>query len=129
MHSSSYNINISPLKKAFIKLQQFSKHLDSEQEKAGAIQAFEYTYELSWKTMKRVLTIRGREANSPREVFRLAALEKLIEDPEVWFDFLVKRNITVHTYEEEESEQVIAVLPIFVKEVEQLIKLLDTLQC
>ncbi|HTM05727.1 MAG TPA: HI0074 family nucleotidyltransferase substrate-binding subunit [Patescibacteria group bacterium] len=127
MQSVTYSININPLKKAFVKLQQFSKHLNTEQEKAGAIQAFEYSFELSWKIMKRFLSVRGREANSPREVFRIAALEKFIEDPEVWFDFLEKRNLTVHTYQENEAEAVISVLPLFVTEVEKLIAILEKL--
>jgi nucleotidyltransferase substrate binding protein (TIGR01987 family) len=125
MQLESYTINIDPLKKAFEKLKQFSQHLDTEQEKAGAIQAFEYSFELAWKTMKRFLNVRGREANSPREVFRIAALEKFIEDPELWFDFLVKRNLTISTYQDEEAEQVIKVLPLFVSEVEKLIALLE----
>lgn len=129
MHTEMSIINIDPLKKAFAKLKKFSQHLDTEQEKAGAIQAFEYSFELSWKTMKKFLNTRGREANSPREVFRYAALEGFIQDAELWFDFLVKRNLTVHTYEEEESEQVIAILPLFVNEVERLIALLETLSC
>ena len=79
----------------------------------AAIQRFEYTFELSWKMMKRVLEFRGRRATSPREVFRIAAQEELIADPTVWFDFLEKRNLTVHTYNEEIAESVYAVLPAF----------------
>ncbi|RTL07094.1 hypothetical protein EKK58_02865 [Candidatus Dependentiae bacterium] len=85
MQAKTYTINIDPLKKAFAKLKQFAQHLNTEQEKAGAIQAFEYTYELSWKTMKRFLHERGREANSPRVVFRFAALEGFIQDPELFW--------------------------------------------
>lgn len=48
--------------------------------------------------MKRLLQERGKIANSPRETFRMVALEGFIYDPELWFDFLVKRNLTVHTY-------------------------------
>lgn len=120
-------ISIDPLKKAFSKLKQFSDNLNTEQEKAGAIQAFEYSFELSWKTMKRFLHARGSDANSPREVFRLAALEGFIKDPELWFDFLVKRNMTVHTYHEAESERVVAILPSFVQEVHLLITVLERL--
>lgn len=76
-------ISIDPLKKAFSKLKQFSYNLNTEQEKAGAIQAFEYSFELFWKTMKRFLHARGSDANSPCEVFRLAALEGFIKDPEL----------------------------------------------
>ncbi len=107
------NVNINPLLKAFKKFEQFQKNLSTEQEKAGAIQAFEYCFELSWKVMKKILFERGKTANSPKEAFRMAALEGFIDDPEVWFDFLKKRNLTTRTYEDGEAEIVIAILPTF----------------
>jgi hypothetical protein len=45
-------VNLEPLLKAFKKFELFRQKLDTEQEQAGAIQAFEYCYELSWKTMR-----------------------------------------------------------------------------
>ena len=110
-------IIISPLLKAFGKFEQFRVNLKTEQEQAGAIQAFEYCFELTWKTMKRLLQERGKTANSPRETFRMAALEGFIYDPELWFGFLVKRNLTVHTYEEKEAQNVLAIFPLFSDEV------------
>lgn len=121
----NYVIDITSLKRAFKKLKTFAQHVDTEQEKAGVVQAFEYTFELCWKTMKRFLEKRGRSTYSPKEIFRLAALEKFIEDPEVWFDFLEKTNITSHTYDEEESNVVVGVVPTFLKEVEKLIFFLE----
>ncbi len=67
--------------------------------------------------MRRLLEVRGQIANSPREVIRLAALESFIEDPEIWFDFLKKRNMTVHAYQEKEAEEVLSVLEKFSGEV------------
>lgn len=116
------NVNIEPLVKAFDKFEQFRKNDKTEQERAGTIQAFEYCFELSWKAMKRLLEERGRTANSPREVFRIAALEGLISDPEIWFDFLKKRNMTVHTYNQEEANEVIAICEAFGLEVALFLK-------
>ncbi len=118
-------INIDPLIKAFSKFEEFRKNLKTEQDRAGAIQAFEYCFELSWKILKRHLEARGSIANSPREVLRMAALEQLIDDPEMWFEFLKKRNLTVHTYEEEEAQAVISVFPSFSTELTKLLKTLD----
>lgn len=115
------SINVTPLLKAFKKFEEFRLNTNTEQEKAGVIQAYEYCFELVWKTMKRVLEERGKSAHSPREVIRLAALEGFIEDPELWFDFLKKRNITTHTYEESEIEKVLSVCPLFSKEVNLLL--------
>lgn len=91
-------------------------------EKAGAIQAFEVCYELAWKTMKRILAYRGITVSSPREVFRYAAQETLIADPEIWFEFIVKRNLTTHVYNPAVAEEVFHFLPVFAKEFDQFIQ-------
>lgn len=52
-------VNIAPLLKAFRKFEEFRKNSNTEQEKAGTIQAFEYCFELVWKVMKRLLEERG----------------------------------------------------------------------
>jgi nucleotidyltransferase substrate binding protein (TIGR01987 family) len=72
--------------------------------------------------MKRLLEERGKIANSPRETFRMAALEGFINDPEIWFEFLKKRNITVHTYNQEEASEVLSVSASFSLEVKSLLK-------
>ncbi len=114
-------VNVSPLLKAFSKFESFRINNHTEQEKAGTIQAFEYCFELTWKLMKRLLEERGRIANSPRETFRMAGLEGFIRDPELWFDFLKKRNLTVHSYQEEEAENVLATCEIFSQEVKRFL--------
>jgi len=115
-------VNIEPLLKVVKKFELFRQNLDTEQEQAGAIQAFEYCFELSWKIMKRLLEVRGKIANSPKETYRMAALEGFIKDPELWFDFLKKRNMTVHTYEEKEAQEVISVFSDFSQELQTFLK-------
>lgn len=114
-------INIDPLLKARKKFNLFIQHLGTEQEKAGAIQAFEYCYELSWKMLKKALEAKGVEAASPRDTFREAARNHLIDDPEIWFGFLRIRNLTTHTYNEEFSEAVIKSFPVFKRELDKMI--------
>jgi nucleotidyltransferase substrate binding protein (TIGR01987 family) len=96
--------------------------LSTEQEKAGAIQAFEYTYELTWKTMRRLLQERGITIQSPRSTFREAGLEGLINNPETWMEFIKIRNITVHTYDEEEVQMVLSCLNDFSNELGLFLK-------
>ena len=115
-------VYIGSLLKAFRKFESFRLHTHTEHEKAGTIQAFEYCFELVWKTMKRLLSVRGLNVNSPREVFRLATLENFIHDPEVWFEFLNKRNLTVHTYEEKAVEEILSSLENFSHEVKNFLK-------
>jgi nucleotidyltransferase substrate binding protein (TIGR01987 family) len=79
----------------------------------AAIQRFECTFELAWKTLKRILREQGLVANSPREVFRLAAQVSLIDDPKQWFAFLDDRNRTTHIYNENIANEIYAHLKIF----------------
>lgn len=90
----------------------FRQNLDTEQNKAGAILAFTYTFELAWKVMKRILEeANGKEIFGIKEIFRTAALAGLINDPEIWFTFLEQRNLTSHTYEKELAEEIIEIFP------------------
>jgi nucleotidyltransferase substrate binding protein (TIGR01987 family) len=116
------NVNIAPFLKAFDKFERFRMNSNTEQEKAGTIQAFEYCFELSWKIMKRLLQERGRIANSPREVFRMATLEGLISDCELWFEFLKKRNMTLSTHNQNEADEVLSVLGSFSLEIKGFLK-------
>jgi nucleotidyltransferase substrate binding protein (TIGR01987 family) len=119
------DINISPLLKAQQKFELFRNHLNSEQEKAGAIQAFEFCFELSWRTLKRVLNKKGLDVASPRDTFRTAAQNHLITSLEQWFDFQLKRNLTSHTYNDSIMEEVIDVLPAFSIALKQLTETLQ----
>lgn len=102
-------IDIGNFLKSREQFEKYRKNIDTEQNKAGAIQAFEYTYETSWKTMKRILKSQGLiEVSSPRQCFREAAKISLISDPKAWFYFLDIRNLTVHTYNEKNVETVIS---------------------
>lgn len=116
------NINIQPLLKAFKKFETFRLNISTEQEQAGAIQAFEFCFELTWKIMKKFLELRGLTANSPKETFRIAALEQLIPDPEIWFEFLKKRNLSMHAYQEEAVATILKILPMFSKEIKIFLK-------
>lgn len=49
-------------------------------EKAGAIQFFESSFELSWKLMKDYLDFSGYRVNSPRDAIKQAFLMDLISN-------------------------------------------------
>jgi len=119
---------LNPLKKAFSRYTESLQDIITDRDRDGAIQRFEYTFELSWKTLKRVLSNRGLEANSPKEVFRLSAQEGLIADPLKWFDFLTKRNLKTHVYEEDIAYDVASIFQAFKTEVEHLIDTLEKMQ-
>ncbi len=105
----------SNYKKAFVQLKSAVELTErrelSQLEKQGLIQAFEYTHELAWKTLKDFLENRGvmglyGSKDVTREAFKLG----LIEDGDVWMEMIVSRNETLHTYDEEKVEAIINVI-------------------
>jgi nucleotidyltransferase substrate binding protein (TIGR01987 family) len=121
----NYHIDISPLIKARGTFEKFRRNLGSDQEKAGAVQAFEFCYELAWKTMKRFFEKKGIDVRSPRDCFREAALNHMISDPKQWFLFIEKRNLTVHTYEEAVMEEVLQIFKDFSRALTEFIEYLE----
>jgi len=116
-------INIEPILKAQKRFHEFTAILDNDIQKTAAIKSFEYCYELSWKTLKKVLKAQGApEANFSKDIYRQAAKNSLIEDPEIWFEFIKMRNITSHSYNEEAIEEIVAIFPDFRKALDTLIR-------
>ena len=122
------NIDIAPLLMSFDKFHEAVQIAKSDLEKAGTIQYFKFTYELAWKTLKRILNSRGKDLNSPKPIFREAALEKLIDNPELWFDFTKDRNETVHSYNKLIANNIFKDLHLFDAEIIKLISKLKSLK-
>lgn len=120
-------IDISSLIKAFEFFKNALPNISTDLERDGAIQRFEYTFELTWKTLKKVLAVKGLYINNPRDVFRDAAQTGLIEEIEPWFEFIKMRNLTVHTYNEDYALEIFQSLPKFKTETEKLISKLKNL--
>lgn len=108
-------INIQPLLDAAKTFDEALDQVDSTLTRDGAIQRFEYTFELTWKTLKRILKHRGIDVNSPRETLRQAAQEGLLQDIERWFDFLNYRNSATHTYNDVIADEIFDNLSDFQK--------------
>jgi nucleotidyltransferase substrate binding protein (TIGR01987 family) len=94
--------------------------------RAGVVQHFEFTYELSWKFIQRWLKVNQPEGDpglprTRKELFRLAARVGLIDDPTPWFTFGDARNLTSHTYDEERARQVYEVALDFLAEARDLL--------
>lgn len=82
--------NLERLKRTQTLFETFRKDMITERDKAGAVQAFEFCYELCWKTIKKLLEAEGLEVGTPKDAFRKAATSGLITDPEIWFEFQKK---------------------------------------
>ncbi len=92
-------------------LAQLSKFIEkgalNELEKQGLVQAFEYTFELAWNTLKDYFEAQGEtNIHGSRDAFRLAFRRGLIENGEAWMDMIKSRTLTSHTYNEETAEKI-----------------------
>ena len=82
------------LQKVFIEQKRFS-----ELEKDWVIQRFEYTIEIWWKTLKKVLEYSKLEFTpSPKEIIRESYKMNFIDNLELWDEFLDIRNQMSHVY-------------------------------
>ena len=89
------------LDRAFSQLQKgLAIERPSDIEYQGIIQSFEFTFELSWKTLKDFLEAQGLMCQFPREVIKQAFQNQVILDGEIWLEMLAKRNMLAHIYDE-----------------------------
>jgi nucleotidyltransferase substrate binding protein (TIGR01987 family) len=79
--------------------------------------------DLAWKTVKVFLAEQeGIICVSPKDCFRRAYQQKLIEYDDFWIKLVDMRNQTTHTYEEQAAEELFTVLPQALKCFRQLSK-------
>lgn len=137
MSSKTPKQDLSQLEKAITSLVQLHQRVSDEgfmaaQDsvirlglQAGLIQNLEFTYEMCWKAIKRWL-----EGNvSPgvadgvtrRELFRMAAENRLIEDVDEWMAYHEARNQTSHTYDSVLAEEVLNVMADFARAAQRLL--------
>lgn len=84
---------------------------EDEELRDAVIQRFEYTYELCWKMLKRILekemaTPSDADKLSFPDLLRESAERGIIKDVETWLEYREQRNITSHTYDEKKAESV-----------------------
>lgn len=100
--------------------------------RAGVIQNFEFTYEVSHKLLKRYLEM---AAPSPSLVDEMsfpdlirAASEQglLLNGWDVWKDYRKARGTTSHTYDRAKADEVLEVVPRFLQEARHLLAELES---
>ena len=99
----------SSFNKAFSQLERFvSKEGLNEMEEQGLIKAFEYTYELSWKTLQDMLKEKGySDILGPRPVIEQCFQDGYIMKGKEWLKMHNSRNLTSHTYDKETAEEIV----------------------
>jgi len=97
----------------------------------GAIQNFEFVYELCIKMLRRRLEL---DSDNPTEIdqlsfrdtLRLAGEKGLIEKVERWFEYRSLRNITSHTYDRDKAKRACKEAAPFLKDALALLHALET---
>lgn len=102
-------------------LGEFHKQSDQnlkEMLRDSVIQRFEFCAELSWKvSLKEV----GIASQPPKIAIREMARAGLVTEVDKWFDFIEARNKSSHTYDEKIAAEVLAVIPDFILQADQLL--------
>lgn len=81
----------------------------SKLEEQGLIQAFEYTYELAWNTIKDFYQNQGETGiQGSRDAIRLAFERGLIDQGDQWMAMIKSRTLTSHTYNRETARLIAA---------------------
>jgi len=101
------------VKRTFLDFEKAVQNLKSAVESAvddldidGAIKRFELCYELSWKIIRLYLEDLGIICNNPRDCFKQAKINNLIEDESLWMEMIETRNQLVHEYSFEFSREI-----------------------
>jgi nucleotidyltransferase substrate binding protein (TIGR01987 family) len=132
-------LDLSSLREALTALETSLRYLRSDlaadpgladQFRAAAIQAFEFTYELAFKFMKRQLEEIVAVPSSVDEmtfmqVVRAAAEAGLLSDVSRFREYREARNITSHSYDRTKAGRIAAELPRFAADVADLLARLE----
>jgi nucleotidyltransferase substrate binding protein (TIGR01987 family) len=132
-------LDLSSLRDALAALNVSLGYLDSpsaadpglrDQFRAAAIQAFEFTYELAFKFMKRQLAQivpvpSAVDEMSFMQVVRASAEAGLVADVSRFHEYREARNITSHSYDRQKAQRIVAELPRFADDVRYLLAHLE----
>ncbi len=124
---ASYQLALSSLSEA-VELSQQRTLTDLE--KQGLIQAFEFTHELAWNSLKDYLQFQGEQnLMGSRDATRKAFSVGIIEQGDVWMDMIASRNRSSHTYNKETAEQIVeAIIEHYYKQFVALASRLEVLK-
>lgn len=94
------------LQRAFKRLEDAcDRETYTDLELAGLIQTYEFTFELTWKTMKDRLLYEGFDVNSPRATILQAFQSAFVSNVDIWLEALETRNIFSHAYRTDIAEE------------------------
>ena len=106
MKKTDVLLAINRLEQAVSRLEDALTRVHDDLDRDGAIQRFEFTAELLWKTLSTLLEFQGISCQSPRNCIKLAFRHGLIADDEVLLDMIEDRNRSSHVYNEKTAEAI-----------------------
>ena len=134
-------LDLTPLEDAVAQLEEALDIYDSDLAldhprlkrhlRAAVIQAFEFTYELSFRMLKRYLELASANPaeidelvfnDIIREAYRQALLRSELP---AWVEFRRNRGTTSHAYNEEKAQEVFESVPDFLQEARYLLNRLQ----
>lgn len=127
------HLDLEPLENALSALIRGLKRAlaspEDEELQDACILRFEFTYELSWRMLKRRMeldlpTPDKLDGMSFRTLMRTGNEYGLIANPKHWFVYRDKRNITSHTCNAAKAAEVFAILPEFAESARILLQAL-----
>ncbi|MEK7123642.1 MAG: HI0074 family nucleotidyltransferase substrate-binding subunit [Patescibacteria group bacterium] len=97
------------------RLEEILKKEKTIENRDSAVKRFEFTVELSWKSVQKFLKSEEIICRSPKECFKEAFKFGLVGDDARWLEMMEDRNLTVHTYDEETADEVYNRLPKYLE--------------
>lgn len=79
----------------------------------AAIQRFEFTFELAWKSVAAAAWVQGLEVASPRRAWQSAFQLGWVDDDRLWLDILEDRSRASHSYREATADRIRDRLPSY----------------
>lgn len=129
------DLDLSNLKNSLSTLVESYSDLNKETDeklksyiKDSCIKRFEYTYETAKKIMNKFLKKeydKTEQELSINNIFREMYGLGFIKNFENWTEYRLKRNITSHEYNLAKSDEIIAVISDFIKDINYLITSLE----
>ncbi len=128
-------LDLSNIKNAIATLEEAINYYNTDVEQPiknmyadSCIQRFEYTYELSWKIMKKYLKLffnKTEQELTIKNIFRYMEGYELIKDWTKWVEYNDARNNTSHEYNLNKAQFVLTVLQTFLDDVKNFIICLE----
>lgn len=108
------------LEKAIKRLQEATEHKEQNDFiRDAAIQRFEFTIELFWKCLKKILSYEKIESETPKDVLSKSYQYQLIDSEHMWIKMLDDMNNTSYAYDEENAkiifDHIKEYVPIFIE--------------